>query len=86
MAKSDKPMSERDGQQTLQLAFNDVDDSLTTNGFLTGLVGRTITAAQSNGGATVTYTFSESGVTLYTIQVNYTDSTQATFLSATRLT
>lgn len=86
MSDTTKPMSQRDSQQTLQLSFNDIDNSITTNGFLTGLVGRTITAVSSNGGATVTYTFSESGTNLYSIQVNYTDSTQATLVSATRLT
>lgn len=87
MAHTVKRLSERDGNQTLQGAFNDVDDSLTTNGYLVGKVGRKIVQAISTtntAGDTATFTFSEDGITLYTLVIIYTDSTQAVMISAER--
>lgn len=88
MSKTSKTLSERDGQQTLQLAFNDVDATITTNGFLVGKVGRKIvqtisTTSVSND--TATFAFSESGIALYSLKVIYTDSSQSVMLSAERI-
>lgn len=87
MSTSDKPMSQRDGQQTLQLSFNDVDNSLTSSGFLTGLLGRKITQTISTTtvtGDTSVISFYEGATLLYTLTIVYTDATQAVFISATR--
>lgn len=88
MSNSVKVESERDANQTLKFSFNDIDKSLTTTGFLTGLVGRKITQAISTTSAandTATFTYSESGTTLFAVKVIYTDSTWATMISAERI-
>jgi len=87
--RTPKPMSDQDGDQVLKYAFNDVDATISTNGFLVGEVGRQITLATStttNPGDTQTYTFADPiGVQLYQIQLIYTDNTYATLISATRI-
>ena len=83
-----KNLSQRDGTQTNQIAFNDVDGSFTTNGFLVGLVGRKIvqTISTTNvSGDTVTFYFSENGTPLYALKLIYTDNTQSILISAERI-
>jgi len=87
MSKTTKPLSDTDGQQTLQGAYNDVDNSLNVNGFLVGVVGRKIImtiSTTSIANDTETYAFSENGTPLYSIKVIYTDGTRATMISAER--
>lgn len=87
MSNTTKQTTQYDYQQTLKRSYNDIDSSLTTNGFLTGLVGRKVTQVVSTttiSGDTSTFTFSESGTNLYAIKVIYTDGTQAVMLSAER--
>jgi hypothetical protein len=83
MAKTDKLMSDRDFQQTLKLSFNDVDASVTTNGFLIAKVGRKVEIDVS-GGSVAVYTFIENGVTLYQYTMTYTDATRTQLVSAER--
>jgi hypothetical protein len=83
MAKTDKLMSDRDFQQTLKLSFNDVDASVTTNGFLIAKVGRKVEVDVS-GGSVAIYTFKENGVTLYQYTLTYTDASRTTLVSAER--
>jgi len=88
MVISAKRPSAQDANQTLQGSYNDVDLSITTNGFLVGKVGRKIAAAVSTtniANDTETYTFSEDGITLYVYKVIYTDGTRATILTAERI-
>lgn len=87
MSHTLKGLSERDANQTLKSSYNDIDASLTSTGFLTGLVGRKMvftisTTTVSND--TVSIAFSENGTALYTYKLIYTDSTQATIISAER--
>lgn len=82
MANTEKLLSNRDGNQTLQGAFNEEDFSLTTTGFLQGKVGRRVDVV--DGGATEVYTFSENGIPLFEYTITYTDGTKATLLSAER--
>jgi hypothetical protein len=87
MSQTTKKLSERDANQTLQASFNDIDSSITTNGFLTGKVGRKITQTISQTtvpGDTATFSFLESGTLLYTLTIVYTDSSQSVMLSAER--
>jgi hypothetical protein len=87
MANSQKRPSQQDSNQVMQGAFNDVDASLSTNGFLVGKVGRKVdvTIATTNvADDTEQYEFSEDGVSLYTIECIYTDGTRETLLSAER--
>lgn len=87
MSNSQKPHSERDYQQTLKLSFNDVDDTLSTNGFLVGLVGRKISMeieTTNTADDTELYTFSENGAQLYQYTVIYTSSSRQILMSAER--
>lgn len=78
-----KRLSDRDGFQTLQAAFNEEDFSLSTGTFLQGKVGRKVEI--TNPSATVeVFTFSENGTVLYELTMTYTDSTKETLLSAER--
>lgn len=83
-----KPLADLDANQTLMAAFNTVDATLTTNGFLVGLVGRKIIqtiSTTSSAGDTSTFAFSENGTPLYSLKLIYTDGTQATLISAERI-
>lgn len=87
MSYTTKPLSDRDFGQAIQSAYNQVDASVTTNGFLVGKVGHKIemsitTTTVAND--TEVYAFSDSGTALYTITVVYTDGTRNTMISAER--
>jgi hypothetical protein len=82
-----KPASDLDSNQNIQRSYNDVNGTLTVDGFLTGLVGRKIALAISTTtitNDTETYTFSENGTQLYVYTVIYTDGTRTVLLTATR--
>jgi hypothetical protein len=88
MANTTKPLSTRDGSQTLQASFNEVNSSITTDSFLVGKVGRKVTQTiltTSIANDTTDLEFSESGVALYTIRVIYTNGTRDVLLSAERI-
>ena len=78
-----KRLSDRDGFQTLQAAFNEEDFSFTTGSFLQGKVGRRVTLTSPNA-TTDVFTFSENGTTLYELTLTYTDSSKETLSSAER--
>jgi hypothetical protein len=87
MSQTSKKFSERDMQQAIRGSFNDVDKSLTTNGFLVGKVGHQITYAITTttiSGDTEVYSFLDNSTLLYTITIVYTDATRSTMISATR--
>lgn len=87
MSNTTKHFSDRDGDQTLQASFNDVNSTLSVDGYLTGKVGRKVALSISTttvSNDTETYTFSESGITLYIIKIIYTDGNRSTLLSAER--
>jgi hypothetical protein len=87
MAQTTKTLSERDYQQTLRLSFNDVDSSLTTNGFLIGKVGRKVEVAIATTTVlddTAIYTFSENGTVLYQYTIIYTNGGRTQMISAER--
>lgn len=86
MAKTTKSISTIDNQQALKLVYNE-DASLATSGFLVGGVGRKITQTLSTtsiSNDTETFAFIESGITLYEIEVIYTDGTREVMISAER--
>lgn len=88
MAHIDKSLSERDANQTLQSAYNDVDATISTNGFLVGKVGNQITLAVSTTNVandTETYSFFDNATALYQIRLIYTDGTRTQMISATRI-
>jgi hypothetical protein len=88
MAHIEKIFSERDANQVLQSSYNDVDATISTNGFLVGKVGNQITLAISTttiANDTETYSFFDGAVALYQIRIIYTDGTRAQMVSATRI-
>ncbi len=85
---SNKRASDLSHENVLRDVHSQVDNSLITNGYLIGKVGRRIESATStttNTNDTQTLTFSEDGVTLYVLRIIYTDATQSTFISAERI-
>jgi len=86
--KTQKGLSERDGNQVFQSAHNDVNSSIAVDGFLVGKVGRKIDMqiqTTNSANDTELYTFSENGTDLYSIKVIYTDGTRDILLSAERV-
>lgn len=88
MPITQKPLSHLDYEQTLQSSYNDVNATLSVDGFLTGKVGRKVELAISTTTIvddTETYSFSENGTALYTLRIIYTDGTRAQLISAERI-
>jgi len=88
MANTSKQMSKLDSEQTLKGAFNEVDKSFTTNGFLVGKVGHKVELVISTTNVandTETYTFSDSGIQLYQFKVIYVSGSRDVMLSAERI-
>jgi hypothetical protein len=87
MSITQKPLSHLDYEQTMQSSYNDVNATLSVDGFLTGKVGRKvelsiITTSVSND--TEVYNFSESGIPLYELTIIYTDGSRSQMISAER--
>lgn len=88
MSRTTKKGTRKDGMQTLQMAFNDVDASITTNGFLVGKIGHKVTleiVTTTIIGDSELYTFLDGSEVLYQIKVIYTDETKTQLLSAERV-
>lgn len=87
MAQTTKPLSEHDYSQAIQGAYNEVDKTLSVNGFIVGKVGHKVTLAISTTTVvddTEVYTFLDGATTLYQITIIYTDGTRSLMLSAER--
>ena len=89
MANStNKQASDACHENVLRSAHNEVDASITTNGFLVGKVGHTVTAALSTTNIpndTVTFTFLDEAVQLYQIRVVYPVAQTLPLISAERI-
>jgi hypothetical protein len=88
MSITQKPLSHLDYEQTMQSSYNDVNATLSVDGFLTGKVGRKVELAISTTTIvddTETYSFSENGTALYALRIIYTDGTRAQMISAERI-
>jgi hypothetical protein len=95
MSITQKPLSHLDYEQTMQSSYNDVNATLSVDGFLTGKVGRKVELAISSDSLTPgvisgvdnveTYSFSESGTALYSLRIIYTDGSRALMISAERI-
>lgn len=87
MSSTSKPVSGLDEAQAIRGAYNEVDDSLSVNGFLVAEIGRKVVMSVSTttiANDTETYVFSENSVSLYTIKIIYTDGSRDTMISAER--
>jgi hypothetical protein len=88
MSITQKPLSHLDYEQTMQSSYNDVNATLSVDGFLTGKIGRKVELAISTTTIvddTETYSFSENGTALYSLRIIYTDGTRAQMISAERI-
>jgi hypothetical protein len=86
--KTTKRSTRKDGMQVLQMSYNDVDASLTTNGFLVGKVGHKVTLeiqTTTSAGDSELYTFFDGDQLLYQIKLIYTDSDKLQLVSAERV-
>lgn len=82
MSNTSKGLSERDANQTLRSAYNEIDGSMQISGFLTSKVGAKVTLNSVSEVQTIS--FYDNGTLLYTLTLTYTDSSQATLVSAER--
>lgn len=84
MSETSKRLSEKDYQQALQGSYNDVDKTLSVNGFIVGKVGHRITRSDY---LTVgdDYSFYDGSTLLYTIRVIYTTPSKSTLSSVERI-
>lgn len=88
MAITTKSQSNLDFQQTLKSSYNDVNATLSVDGFLVGKVGNKVTLAISTttiANDTETYTFLDGATSLYQLKIIYTDGTRELMLSAERI-
>ena len=87
MSITKKPPTKLDYEQALQGSYNDVNSTLSVDGFLTGKVGRKIELTISTttiANDTEIYSFSENGIALYTLTIVYTDGSRAQLSSVER--
>jgi hypothetical protein len=88
MTKTTKRGTRKDGMQTLQMAYNDVDASITTNGFLVGKIGHKVTlqiTTTTIANDSELYSFMDGNELLYQIKLVYTDANKTQLLSAERV-
>ena len=94
MSTTTKQPTKLDYEQSIQEAYNDVNATLSVDGFLAGKVGHkvvlTIESTQieeisgSESNNTELYSFYDGTTLLYQIRVIYTDSTRSLMFSAER--
>ena len=87
MSTLQKEMTVNSQDTALKHAYNDIDKSISVNGFLVSKVGAKVEAAITTTNVandTVEFTFLDGANTLYVITVIYTDGTRTDLLSAER--
>ena len=88
MALTTKPPTKLDYEQAIQGSFNDMNSTLSVDGFIVGKVGHRIVKTNPSSVAE-DYSFYDkvngSDVLLYTIRVTYTDSTKQDLSSVERI-
>ena len=92
MSRTTKPPTKLDYEQSIRGSYNDVNSTLSVDGFIVGKVGHKVTLAISStdlGGGeidnTEVYSFYDNAALLYEIKIIYTDSTRALMVSAERI-
>lgn len=88
MSNTTKQISKNDQENAIRYSYNDVEGSLTVNGFLVGKVGRKVELVISTTNVsddTETYTFKEGSTALYSLRVIYTTGARDQLLSAERI-
>jgi hypothetical protein len=88
MSDTKKPLSERDYAQALQSYYNQMNATLSVDGFIVGKIGHKVTLAVSSTTVpddTELYSFYDVATLLYQIRIIYTDGTRNQLLSAERI-
>lgn len=75
MPLTTKPPTKLDYEQAIQGSYNDVNSTLSVDGFLTGKVGHRIERTTPSGTVEV-YSFYDGATLLYAITITYTDVTK----------
>ena len=83
MAKTTKRLSEFDANQTLQGSYNDVNATISVDGFVTGKVNRAVDFV-SVSSTIDDLQFTEDSNILYVIRLTYTNSTKSALLRVER--
>lgn len=87
MSLTTKQPTKLDYEQSIQGAYNDVNATLSVDGFLTGKVGHKVSLALATttiADDTEIYTFEDNGTLLYQITIIYTDDSRSLMVSAER--
>lgn len=88
MSNTQRPLSNRDPGQTLMSSYNDVNGTMSVDGFIIGMVGRKVTLAIQTttiANDTELYNFLENSISLYQLKIIYTDGTRSLMISAERV-
>lgn len=84
MSQTSKPESVTNQGNVLRAAYNSVDKSITTAGFLTGKIGHKIERVIVDA-YTDDYKYYDEANLLYTLRITYSDTAKSEFLSAERV-
>lgn len=87
MSLTTKQPTKLDYEQSIQGAYNDVNATLSVDGFLTGKVGHKVTLSVTTTSVlddTEVYSFFDGATLLYEITIIYTDGTRSLMSSAER--
>lgn len=84
MANTTKKETPYNTGNVLSSAYNPVDKSITTAGFLVGKIGHKVEKTNVNS-TTEDYSYYDTGVLLYTLRISYADAGKTEFLSAERI-
>lgn len=84
MAQTSKPESVINQGNAIRAAYNAVDKSITTAGFLTGKVGHKIERVIVDSYVD-DYKYYDAATLLYTLRITYSDVAKSEFVSAERI-
>lgn len=88
MSLTTKPPTKLDYEQAIQGSFNDMNSTLSVDGFIVGKVGHKIVRSEPSSVAEDYEFFDKvngSDVLLYTIRITYTSALKQTLLSVERI-
>lgn len=84
MSLTTKPPTKLDYEQAIQGSFNDMNSTLSVDGFIVGKVGHKIVRSEPSS-SSEDYSFYDNATLLYTIRITYTDALKQTLLSVERV-
>lgn len=86
MSRTTKPPTKLDYEQSIRGSYNDVNSTLSVDGFVVGKIGHKIVLETPEGEANVEeYSFFDGDVLLYKIRVTYTTELKLILSSVERI-